>query len=256
MNYLTKIRRTSKMFSFQRFFALFKRDFMMRRKGVLIVMAIEISIVAIFMILSSLSFPNNIVVSDVFRPFYLMFIIATGVLSCVIPFKNYEKKYNRSESILLPASVEEKYIVNFIMAFIMVPIINFVALFIGLEIGHLINWLRFDKYVFLYKETFHSFTHYFSWIKICVVLGISFFGAILFKKNKLIKTWAIVFGLGFLVIIGVSVFIYMYHEAIKNGSIMFHISKEASDIIEQIFSYAVFVTCVVGAYFKLRKERS
>ena len=142
------------------------------------------------------------------------------------------------------------------MAFIIVPIISFVALFIGLEIGHFINWLKFDKCVLLYKETFHSFTHYFSWLKIYMVIGYSFLGAIMFKKNRLIKTWAVVFGVGFLFIVGVSVFLYMYHEAIKNGIITFDISREAFNIIKQIFSHSLLIACIIGAYLKLRKERS
>ncbi len=243
------------MFSFRRFFALMKRDLMMNKFSLLGVIVIYIGLTALLMICYNITMPNDSTITDVFSSFYLFFLISCSVLACVIPFKSYDKKYNRSESILLPASIEEKFVVNFVIAFIIVPVISFGAIFIGMEIGHLVNWIRFREYVLLYEETLYHFTESGHWITVFLAISFSFLGAVVFKKNKLIKTWAIVFALNVLLIIGLSVWVYLNADTIEKvyktfllGSILF--------TLFEIALYLICAACVVGAYLKLRRERS
>lgn len=256
MNYLTKIRRTSKMFNFRRFCALFQRNFMMNRNTFLVISTIHIVGVAMLMVFYSINMPNNITMTDTFSFFYAFFLISCGIGASMLPFRNYDKRYNRSESILLPASIEEKFAVNFIMAFILVPVVTFVTMFLGMELGHLVNWIRFDKYVLLYKETLYKFSHYGNWFSVYLFMSFSFLGAILFKKNKLLKTWAIVFGLGFLSVVGLSIWIYLNYRNVMNGSMQHFLQDSIVETLFEVFLHIVFVACVVGAYLKLRKERS
>lgn len=242
------------MFSFKRFLALLKRDLMINKYPLMGYMLIMAGVVAVMMVFTKIPIPTNSVISDVFTMFYLFFNIGCMIMACTYPFKSYDKKYNRAEMILLPASIEEKFAVNFVLAFILVPVIQFVSLFIGMEIGHLINWIRFDNYTLLYGYSLYDFSKYYNWVMVYVFMGFSFFGAVFFQKNKLIKTWAIVFGLMLLVSIGFAIFIVnMDYEA---QSLRTFFNTTALKIVVQIAMHVVFVLCVVGTYFQLRKERS
>ncbi len=241
------------MFSLNRFYSLLKRDLVINGKTILWIFLISVALAIFFLVFPAFMQPSNIVISDVFDAFYRIFLVITLILASIIPFRNYDKKHNRSNEILLPSSLTEKFAVNCVIAFVILPILTFIGLFIGMEIGILINWIRFDRYVFLYKETLYHFTHFYDWLIVYLFMGFSFLGAVLFKKNKLIKTWAIVFGVFCLFAIIFSLHILIYHPDLNlYGKLYGETIHVVSNIVFSLF----FVLCVIGAYFKLKKERS
>ncbi|MDO5759641.1 MAG: hypothetical protein Q4Q06_01285 [Bacteroidota bacterium] len=241
------------MFSLQRSFLLLRRDLLVSIKTLLSSFCALVIMAAILMILGCISIPGQSMITDDFNSFYMYFTVATVVLVGVLAFRSYDKPYNRSLSILLPLSNEEKFLTNFILSFLIIPILVFVALFIGMEIGHLVNYLRFEEYHFLYKESFYSFSKYDSYLQVYLLLSFSFLGAIIFKKNKLIKTWAIVFGAFFLLLLGSVFYIYFNFPNIIGEEL---IIPDKLQIIVDILCHIIFFLCLVGTYLKLRKERS
>lgn len=241
------------MFSLNRFYSLLKRDLVINGKTILWVFLVSVALAIVFLVFPAFMKPSNMVISDTFYAFYRVFSVITLILASIIPFRNYDKKYNRSCEILLPSSLGEKFAVNCVMAFIVLPILTFAALFIGMEIGHLINWIRFDRYVFLYKESFYHFSHLDDWLMIYWFMGFSFFGAVLFKKNKLIKTWAIVFGVFCLFATLFSIHILINHPDLNLYDRLY---GKTINIVANIIFSLLFILCLIGAYFKLKKERS
>lgn len=243
------------MFSLKRFFPLLKRDLAMNRKAIVYVFIVTVALSTITMVADTLFavMPREMFINDVFSNFYRFFLLLSVVWASIIPFRNYDKKYNRSCEILLPSSIEEKFIANFVITFIILPILIFCALFIGMEIGHLINSIRFEGYNLLYKQTLCEFSHYGGWLWVYFLMGLGFLGAICFKKNKVIKTWAIVFGVAFIGILLFSLHVYLYHPDLKQYANFF--GKTVQTAVK-IIIHILFFACILGAYFKLKKERS
>jgi len=243
------------MFDFKRLGLLLKRDLIENRVFFIRYILVMVGFIALIMILKNIYLPTKSIFSEAFTPLNTLFGVGVVILANIIPFKGYDKKYNRTESIMLPASIEEKFIVNLVLAFVIIPIIQFTAVFIGMEVGYLVNSFRFEKYVLSYKETFEPFTHYGKWMTIYMFMAFSFIGAIVFKKNKLLKTLAIDFGLWLICIIVVSIII-INNPKFSDSGMYDLLSSVTLQTAIYVTGNVLFLLCLIGAYFKLKKERS
>src|SRR5574344_12729 len=118
------------MFSFNRMINLIKREIVMQGKGIFWgLFGIIVGLITIYSDRSS----TNILIFT-----YICSILFLGFTS----FIAYKKPSLRAESILLPATIQEKYFANFIYEFIIVPITIFITACIGAIVGRVISfWL-------------------------------------------------------------------------------------------------------------------
>lgn len=177
-----------------------------------------------------------------------LWVVTVGI----IPFTEYSKKYNRASAILLPATQEEKFAANFIMTFVILPIMLLLSVAIGVGLSWVVNTFRFESYSFSLSSDY--FTNIDNWLSSLFFVSIFFFGSIFFKKNRLIRTIAGFAIYGFLLLAIVITIMYFKQQS---GEM-----KDPTNNID-IFTVSSRIYCICSAlffivlsYFRLREVRS
>ena len=251
------------MFSIKRTFNLLVRDLYINRRAFLSVglvlllgfAIVEIGLIQFFgpqpMLIDGKSEPVVYYVKF-FKWFEILWIVYVGL----IPFIEYTKKYNRAASIVFPATQEEKFVANFLIAYLVLPIAIFVSSFLGLELGGLVNSISYDNYIILYERTFAGFASFDTWSIAIALVSIGFFGSICFKKNKVILIW--VYFLAFLFVLAICVFIEasIFEGLGYTQSITTYGMLNKYRVLYYIILWAIAVYMIVLSYFRLKEERS
>lgn len=177
-----------------------------------------------------------------------LWVVTVGI----IPFTEYSKKYNRASAILLPATQEEKFAANFIMSFVILPILILSSVAIGVGLSWVVNTFRFESYSFSLSSDY--FTNIDNWLSSLFFVSIFFFGSIFFKKNRLIRTIAGFAIYGFLLLAIVITIMYFKQQSGEmkdptNNIDIFLVSSRIYCICSALFF-------IVLSYFRLREERS
>lgn len=122
----------------------------------------------------------------------LCFIIVAGIY----PFTELTEKKNAVFELLYPASRAEKFAIDFLTAFIILPISIIVIDMLALYTGSLAGKIYFANKGLTYSlpyfsNIFSQFANweYADWMFITGGVIISFLGAVVFKKYRLLKTW-------------------------------------------------------------------
>lgn len=177
-------------FSFQRFFNLTVRKFYTYKKTYL---AASITFFAINVVM-------NYLLKGLFaQGFWYIFAFAWTVCAGFIPFMEYKDKKDRVFQINLPATQTEKYFTDFLFVFIFTPIVIFVTECIGLYFGSLIANIVYGSESFVLKFSCDMINISWSKLEFLTILNfidwlaVMFFGAIYFKKYRLLKTCVFIF---------------------------------------------------------------
>ena len=233
------------MFSFNRMINLIKREMVMQSKGIFW------GLVGVFAgILCSCigSYPNI----STFVCFSTVFFL--GFTS----FLAYKKPALRAQSILLPATVQEKYFANLIYEFILMPIAILITTYLGAMVGNVIHfWLFGDEINLSYLFRIGNFDLSGVFMTLAC-MSILFFFSLFFKKNSFLKTAVSVFLYFFVVfIITVAcIWIKQYYFVGHITSVSY--SFPINDHHQYIFCIAssiISLFFLVLTYFRLKEER-
>ncbi|MBR1769098.1 MAG: hypothetical protein IJ748_01415 [Bacteroidales bacterium] len=243
------------MFSLKRLFYLFLREIASVKKMILSFALELIGAMAVLEFVRYISLPNDTMLKDYMNMFSIIFFILVVVEAAYLPFRPYEKKYSRDRMILLPATELEKWIMYFIIAYIMIPVFTFVFSFIGLEVGILINKLRFTEFTHFYAYTLEAFKDLYFYIGFLSLSSVSFLGAIFFKKYRCTKTWSIVLML-IIIILCILLALMNYLDEEQMNDFGDYIYDTLTDNFFKVFLSIVFVVCNTLSWFCLKKQKS
>lgn len=184
--------------------------------------------------------------------FPLIWLLFTGILA----FTDYNEKHQRTFQINLPASRFEKYLTEIISNFIIVPIISLISICIAVFIGMLLAKLfyatpfSFDSKIEYFNYDLNSIL---SFLQILVVL---FFGAIYFKKYKIIKIISI--WVSYWTVLALLLFVIVISRLQLQGSGMLinHYIHNLPEGVYIIFSIVWIVFFLWLTYQRLKEERA
>ena len=167
------------MFSFNRLRHVIRHDWTSVRKNYFILMAVLFMVQLISSGLFQIHSAREI--------FYLGMIIALGMMT----FAEYTDRNRRIGALLLPATTAEKYVSQWLLSFVLFPVTAMVAVSLGETLGTFLKWYYNWNVCF-----FDSWLLYVNWPSFLVGLlgleSIAFAGALFFRKNSALKTWACV----------------------------------------------------------------
>ena len=167
------------MFSFNRLRHIIRHDWTSVRKNYFILMAV------LFMAQLCLSFFFHRFTARLLV--YIGLIVAFGMMT----FAEYADRNRRIGALLLPATTAEKYASQWLLSFVLFPVTAIVAVSLGETLGTFLGWYLDWNVCF-----FDSWLLYVNWPSFLVGLlgleSIAFAGALFFRKNSALKTWACV----------------------------------------------------------------
>lgn len=142
------------------------------------------------------------------------------IIAGIFPFLEITNKQNAVFELMYPASKLEKFVIEALTCFIILPIIILVIDILAFYGGALAGKLYFLRYGLSYSlpdfcNIFLKFTllEYGDYLLIFGFITISFFGAILFKKYRLLKIWLCVGLIVLTIIIITSIILVKYYDA-------------------------------------------
>lgn len=163
-------------FSLERLIMLFKRDFKMAWKQYL-------TILSIVPVLETLFGSKNDFSSSLYMVWFSMIAF--------IAFRDYiqfpKLKY---QAILLPASNLEKFTFNFIISFLILPLLALISILL-----YVIMLSRYDIFISNIPTLLQAYINYFP------LISIMFFGNIFFNKLGGFKIFFLMLGIGFLIVL-------------------------------------------------------
>ncbi len=135
------------------------------------------------------------------------FMILASMILASFLFLNLSRTSSSIHELMIPASTGEKLVAKMLLANVYYVLLAFVAFMLGLAIALLIILFRHDSSavsyatlvgacykIYLKDVVANLFTMY-------VIISVSFFGAIYFKKNALVKTIGSLLVIGFIFLI-------------------------------------------------------
>ena len=159
--------------------------------------------------------------------------------------------------ICLPATNLEKYVLELITAIIIIPLGFIIAYIVGILLDRAVISVAFsDLQYSLLPLDFKGFLKYFSCsnYEICIstyfFISVSFLGAIVFNKQRLLKTWGIFFGLLIVFIFTLAIFLNWCEE--HGYAIELHNHLNTYRIIVLILTITFFIL----AYCKLIRKKA
>lgn len=234
------------MFDFKRFLKVLSREFALYIRPSVAGLLFFPFFTAVMQITKFLFIPSNVPIVYSGDLYWYLLVFNAAIVGTIC-FKEYDLKASRTEALLLPASDLEKFTVNFVTGFVLSPVVCLTGLYLGLELGHLVNYIRFDNYCLDYQSGFARFKDFGSYRLLYTCASISFLGAALFRKFKVIKTWSIVLSLAIVSMIVTAVAFHNRALVIIDGECV----KMTIDIVESV----IIVLCIVLSYLKIRKEK-
>lgn len=218
------------------------------------------------------------------------FIVFCLLLTCVVScgdmaFKEHTEKGTSSLQIILPASVNEKYAMEIIFNFILLPIwyyivtvfsltfVQAIVLLVGAIGGKDFEMLVISSHAdartitnFAFGDIFTNlrFTSLADFLMDVVVLSISFLGAIMFRKHRFVKIWSITIGIMIAMAIIVSyIFVEYQMEVIQafrnigvdNGETLQEMSFVFRPWFINLTSGVLAIGLLVWSYIKLKSKK-
>lgn len=252
------------MFSFNRLKNLIRHDWMSVRKSYYILMAV------LFMV--------QLINSAVFQMHSARFIVYLGMIIAfgIMAFAEYADKNRRIGALLLPATTAEKYVSQWLLSFVFITVSVMAAVSLGETLGVGLKWLSWGQWHWA------SWLTSVNWPSFLVGLvgleSIAFAGALFYRKNSALKTWATVAGYSivmFFVMISIIFFKFNHFVEENDGSLSFGFGTDeyANQFVLYIDSVDVgmwwgtataitVMTLVVAAflqvwtYFRLKEEEA
>ncbi len=174
------------IFSFSRFLAMFRKDFMESIKGISLAIGIYLGVYLLIFVIRVILNDSNNVDSEFSKEFFSSFLLIAGSIYGSLAFSNLHNSQKRAIYLLLPASHLEK----FLSAFLITSIFFLMGwLFIFWPISYLVYYI--SKFLFLTpfpplhpfdREVFGTIlTFYF-------IHSIFFTGSVFFKGFSYFKT--------------------------------------------------------------------
>ncbi|MBQ7984081.1 MAG: hypothetical protein IJ250_00410 [Bacteroidales bacterium] len=177
-------------------------------------------------------------------------IIAAGIF----PFIELTQKNNAVFELLYPASRLEKFLTEFLTAFVLMPVCVFVIDIVALYAGTLAFkiYLASKGFSFMLPEFKYIFKGLGGWgfNDLLFVFGaavVSFWGAVMFKKFRIMKTWVLV---GFLFMVVCVIFAVVMYFNFKSTGYWFPYSMADNVYYNQTTGQTVYETAV---YYKGQK---
>lgn len=234
------------MFSFNRMINLIKREIGMQSKGIFWgLFGIIVGLITVYLDRSS----TNILTFT-----YICSIFFLGFTS----FIAYKKPALRAESILLPATVQEKYFANLIYEFILLPIAILITVYLGAIVGNVIHFWLFGDEInlsYLFRIGYFDVSDVFTTL---ACMSILFFFSLFFKKNSFLKTAVSVFLYFFVVFIitATCIWVKQYYFVGHITSVSYNFPLNDQHLyIFYIASSIVSLFFLVLTYFRLKEER-
>jgi hypothetical protein len=225
---------------------LIKREIVMQGKGIFWgLFGIIVGLITVYLDRSS----TNILTFT-----YICSIFFLGFTS----FIAYKKPALRAESILLPATVQEKYFANLIYEFIIIPITIFITACIAATIGSVISfWLYGNEInlIDIFRIKHLNLSDLFTTL---ACMSILFFFSLFFKKNSFLKTAVSTFLYFFIIsIITITcIWIKQYYFVGHITSVSYNFPLNDKHLyIFYIASSIISLFFLVLTYFRLKEER-
>lgn len=193
------------MFSFKRLKHVVRHDWTSVRKNYFILMAV------LFMVQLCLSFFFHRFTARLLV--YIGMIIAFGMMT----FAEYADRNRRIGALLLPATTAEKYASQWLLSFVLFPVTAIVAVSLGETLGTFLGWYLDWNVCF-----FDSWLLYVNWPSFLVGLlgleSIAFAGALFFRKNSALKTWACVAAYTLVMFsVMTAIILFKFHHFVEEG---------------------------------------
>jgi hypothetical protein len=202
------------MFSFNRLKHVVRHDWTSVRKNYFIFMAV------LFMVQLCISFffhahSARLVV-------YIGMIVAFGMMT----FAEYTDRNRRIGALLLPATTAEKYASQWLLSFLLFPVTAIVAVSLGETLGTLLWWYLDWNVCF-----FDSWLLYVNWPSFLVGLlgleSIAFAGALFFRKNSALKTWACVAAYAIVMFfVMIAIILFKFRHFVEDGGGTMNLSTD------------------------------
>ena len=220
------------MFSFNRLKHIVRHDWTSVRKNYFILMAVLFMVQLISSGLFQIHSARGI--------FYLGMIIALGMMT----FAEYTDRNRRIGALLLPATTAEKYASQWLLSFVFVPVSVMVAVSLGETLGVGLKWLSWGQW------------HWASWLTsvnwpsfLVGLLGlesIAFAGALFFRKNGALKTWACVAAYAIVMFfVMIAIILFKFRHFVEDGGGTMNLSTD-----EYISQFSLYVDSVdVGMWW-------
>lgn len=256
-------------FSFSRFYLLLRNDLLINLKKYLFVLfaAFIVLYIALLFFMSEM---NYNIEERFYLPFFMMGLAGVG---CFIGtgFPELTSKIKTSNYILFPCSVFEKYLVQFLIRFVVCISAFLIIFWIDAHLARLsalrLNSLKeqgVEIASFQYSILFHDFKTLIE--KLSFVFAIFSYGTFLFaarlffKKLALVKTLITTGTLAYLFICCMVVFSHIFFPETKGFDIQLHDYK-INDNLTNTEIYMFSITCFswlfflpIG-YFKLKEKQ-
>lgn len=192
------------MFSFNRLKNVIRHDWTSVRKSYYILMAV------LFMV----QFIN----SAVFQIHSARFIVYLGVIVAfgMMVFAEYADKKRRIGALLLPATTAEKFVSQWLLSFVFIPVSVMAAVSLGDTLGVGVKWLNWGQW------HWSSWLTSVNWPSFLVGLigleSIAFAGALFFRKNSALKTWGTVAGYAIVMLfVMIAIILFKFRHFVEEG---------------------------------------
>ena len=165
-------------FRISRFFILSKRDIIVNWKKYISMPVVVFALCFFGMWMKSEAIAGILI-------FCLLFCVFVTTLPNA--FIGYKKEKSRITTLLLPASAEEKWLLEFFKYYLVFPIALFVSSLLGVLVGELVFNQSVEKFNANYSLIEESITFDII-LRLYAIITVAFFACLLFKKRSLLKT--------------------------------------------------------------------
>ena len=237
-------------FNFKRTVSVLVRKIYANRKSFLIFAGIFFLIMTVFHYMGART-AGIVVGGENLRLNAILDMLCIIIVAGIYPFIEITEKKNAAFELLYPASRTEKFVVEVLTAFIIVPIcviaIDISALYVGSLAGKVHFANRGVTYILPYfPNIFSQFAkwEYADWMFITGGVIISFLGCLLFKKYRVIKSWVCVGLIGLFIFAAGAIIMWFNYKA---TGYWFPYSMTTNGHFNEVTGQMVFET---EAYYK------
>lgn len=180
-----------------------------------------------------------------------------GLWALLVLFHSFKEYFGspstRSQILNLPASTEEKYIYNFITAFIIYPIALAIIIIIANYTRYLVDTIFFNKLL----NTVSSLSDMLlglskQYLKAIPMLGMVFFGNIYFKKQGGLKM--LLYFIGFMFVLAIINILIVYSIIGEFNIPIDLIDVNLPEYLPKIIYYLMGVFFLVNSYIALKEK--
>lgn len=223
----------------------------------------EISINRLFnLIKRELKINQNSYIRVLIAIFFIQLLMPTAVsigilILILMPLHTFKEYFGspstRSQILNLPASTEEKYIYNFITAFIIYPIALAIIIIIANYTRYLVDTIFFNKLL----NTVSSLSDMIlglskQYLKAIPMLGMVFFGNIYFKKQGGLKM--LLYFIGFMFVLAIINILIVYSIIGEFNIPIDLIDVNLPEYLPKIIYYLMGVFFLVNSFIALKEK--